>query len=518
MKVALYCRLSEEDRDKINPSADSESIQNQKSILINHALEQGWDIYNIYSDDDYAGSDRNRPAFKQLIADAEKKCFNIILCKTQSRFTRELELVEKYIHGLFLEWNIRFVGLADNADTDNKGNKKSRQINGLVNEWYLEDLSDNIKSVLRNKCRDGQHIGGFALYGYKKDDEKKNHLIIDDEAAEIVKQIYELYLQGNGCTKISNILNNKHIPNPSAYKRINGSNFKPAKRDPRGDMWSYTTVSTMLRNQMYVGDMVQHRTEKVSYKSSVARRVPRKDWIVVSDTHEAIISREEWENVQLLINTKSKPYKSGQVHILAGKCKCADCGKILSSNHAKGKKYLRCATHDISKELCSGATIRQDIIEQIVLEKINQISSDSFDLDYIDKNVEITEGLESKLERLSKRRTEIEKKIKELENLSKNAYVDKINGIITTAQFSEFNNMFLKEIEDHKAAITLINHEYDAFSIPFQQAKSKIEKIEKYKNVSQLTRLMVLDLIDEIRVGVKDVETKKIPIEIHWNF
>ena len=169
MKTAIYCRLSEEDRNKIRKSDDSISIQNQKSMLIQYAIDQGWEIYDIYSDDDYTGSDRNRPQFNRLLADAQARKFDIVLCKTQSRFTRELELVEKYIHGLFPVWGIRFVSIVDNADTENKGNKKSRQINGLVNEWYLEDMSDNIRSVLTSRRENGFHIGAFAPYGYKKD-------------------------------------------------------------------------------------------------------------------------------------------------------------------------------------------------------------------------------------------------------------------------------------------------------------------------------------------------------------
>jgi len=135
-KVAIYCRLSEEDRNKQSSTDDSGSIQNQKAMLIKYALEHNWEVYNIYSDDDYTGADRNRPAFRQLLEDAENHKFNIILCKTQSRFTRELELVEKYIHGIFPMLGIRFVSIVDNADTANKGNKKSRQINDLVNVWY----------------------------------------------------------------------------------------------------------------------------------------------------------------------------------------------------------------------------------------------------------------------------------------------------------------------------------------------------------------------------------------------
>lgn len=162
-RAAIYCRLSEEDADKADPGQDSRSIQNQKSMLVRYAVEQGWQIYNIYSDDDYTGSDRERPQFNRLLEDARRGCFDIVLCKSQSRFTREMELVEKYIHGLFVEWSVRFVGYADNADTANRGNKKARQINGLVNEWYLEDMSQNIRTVLDAKRRAGGVRGQLCL-------------------------------------------------------------------------------------------------------------------------------------------------------------------------------------------------------------------------------------------------------------------------------------------------------------------------------------------------------------------
>jgi len=176
LKVAIYCRLSVEDKDKTID--ESESIQNQKSLLLNYCMEKEWSIYKIYSDEDYSGADNERPEFKQMIEDAQQKKFNIILCKTQSRFSRDMEIVEKYIHNKFLEWKIRFVSVVDNADTDVKGNKKARQINGLVNEWYLEDLSENIKTVLEHKRREGKYIGSYEPYGYEKSKYDKNKLII----------------------------------------------------------------------------------------------------------------------------------------------------------------------------------------------------------------------------------------------------------------------------------------------------------------------------------------------------
>ena len=182
MKAAIYCRLSKEDEDKIG---ESESIQNQKSMLLQYALENGFDIYQIYSDEDYSGIDRNRPAFNSMLQAASEHRFDVVLAKTQSRFTRDMELVEKYLHGKFMEWGVRFIAVVDHVDTNDTANKKSRQINGLINEWYLEDLSINVRSVLDHKRKEGLFIGSFARYGYCKDPNAKGKLIIDPEAHKL---------------------------------------------------------------------------------------------------------------------------------------------------------------------------------------------------------------------------------------------------------------------------------------------------------------------------------------------
>lgn len=194
----IYVRLSDEDRDKRCAIDESESIQNQKSMLINYCIEQGWKIHNIYCDEDYSGADRNRPAFNQMLKDCEEGKVDIVLCKTQSRFSRDMEMIEKYIHGKFLEWNVRFVSIIDHADTNVAGNKKARQINGLINEWYLEDLSDNIRRTLHHKKIKGEYCCPYAPYGYKLNPEDKHKFIIDPPAAEVVKSIFEMYKQGMG--------------------------------------------------------------------------------------------------------------------------------------------------------------------------------------------------------------------------------------------------------------------------------------------------------------------------------
>ena len=273
-KVAIYCRLSEEDRNKKQETDDSNSIQNQKAMLLEYSIQQGWEVYNIYSDDNYTGSDRNRPEFKRLLDDAEAHKFDIVLCKSQSRFTRELELVEKYINGLFPIWGIRFISLVDNADTANKGNKKSRQINGLVNEWYLEDMSENIRAVLTNRRKNGFHIGAFALYGYQKDPKQKGHLIIDEEAAAIVREVFTLFSQGYGKTAIARMLNERGVPNPTEYKRQHGLRYQQPKCR-NSTLWKYFAISDMLTNEIYIGNMAAF-----PIKPSRINPVPRMTGIV----------------------------------------------------------------------------------------------------------------------------------------------------------------------------------------------------------------------------------------------
>lgn len=296
---ALYVRLSREDEDRQQP--ESESIQNQKALLMDYAEERGWDVYEIYSDEDYSGVDRLRPAFNRMLQAAEEGAFQILLCKSQSRFTRDLELVEKYIHGMFPLWGVRFIAVADNADTEVKGNKKARQINGLVNEWYLEDLSENVRMVLDMKRREGQYIGGVPLYGYRKDPADKNKLVIDPEAAETVRRIFRWALEGCGRQRIAHMLNDEGVPGPARYKAAGTGPHSG------GDgLWSKTAVWRILHNEMYTGVMVQGRRKKASYKSKKLVSVPENQWYRVEGTHGAIVCRETFDAVQRNLRLRSK--------------------------------------------------------------------------------------------------------------------------------------------------------------------------------------------------------------------
>lgn len=262
-------------------------------MLLRYAAEHGYTVQEVYIDEDYSGADRRRPAFNQMLAAGERREFDVILAKTQSRFTRDMELVEKYLHGKFAEWGIRFIAVVDHVDTQDRAGKKARQINGLINEWYLEDLSDNVRSVLTHKRWQGDYIATFALYGYRKDPADHSRLLPDPEAAAVVRHIYALYLQGYGTARIAHILNAEGIPPPSVYRQQHGG---PAHTG--SGQWSRATLHQMLTNRTYAGDLEQGRRRKVSYKSARSVRLPRSQWIVVPGTHEGLVSRADFAAVQ----------------------------------------------------------------------------------------------------------------------------------------------------------------------------------------------------------------------------
>ncbi|WP_371375231.1 recombinase family protein [Sporomusa aerivorans] len=517
MKVAIYCRLSEEDKNKQSETDDSESIQNQKSMLIQYAIERQWSIYNIYSDDDYTGADRSRPAFNQLLADAEKRKFDIVLCKTQSRFTRELELVEKYIHHFFPLWHIRFISIVDNADTEIKGNKKARQINGLINEWYLEDMSENIKSVLTNKRKNGVHIGAFALYGYQKDPNQKGHLIIDEEAAQIVREVFTLFSQGYGKTAIARILNDRGMPNPTEYKRLKNLRYQQPKTK-NSTLWKYFAISNMLTNEIYIGNMVQGKYGSISYKTKENKPIPKEQWIKVSCTHEPIIDRELWDNVQELIKEKAKPFSVGTIGIFAKKAKCMYCDYVMRSTKSHDRYYLKCETKHVANEACIGSFISVAELERAVIAELKSMITEYLDKDELEQQVSITNNLNEKREKLKAEVTTFQRKASEYAKGIQDVYLDKSKGIITESEFLQFYQNFCKEKERLEMQASKTRDKLEIIERKMQSADSRRQIIEEYLDITKLNREMTVKLIDFIRVGKRSPETKQIPIEIHWNF
>ena len=517
MKAAIYCRLSEEDRNKQFETDDSNSIQNQKAMLLQYAMEQGWEVYNLYSDDDYTGSDRRRPEFNRLLEDAKAHRFDIVLCKTQSRFTRELELVEKYIHGLFPIWGIRFVSIVDNADTANKGNKKSRQINGLVNEWYLEDMSENIRSVLTNRRQNGFHIGAFALYGYKKDPDQKGHLLIDEEAAAVVREVFTLFSQGYGKTAIARMLNDRGIPNPTEYKRLHGLRYQQPKRK-NSTLWKYFAISDMLTNEIYIGNMVQGKYGSVSYKTKQNKPRPQNEWFRVEGTHEAIIDRSLWNRVQSMIAQRAKPFDCGTVGLFARKAICANCGYTMRSSKNHGRHYLQCSNRHVAKDACIGSFISVEKLERMVIDELNRLAAAYLDKDELERNIEFCETLQGQKKQLLDTLSVYEKRIAEYTKGLRDLYKDKVKGLLNDSDYSALSKEFSSEKSRLERILLDGQRQLAELEDRIAVGDNRKSLVERYVNLEHLTREIVEILIDHITVGKRIPGTKDVPIEIHWNF
>ncbi len=511
---AVYVRLSKEDEDKREP--ESESIQNQKSLLIGYAVERGWDIYQIYCDEDYSGADALRPDFNRMLDDAQAGRFQIVLCKSQSRFTRDMELVEKYIHGLFPIWGIRFIAVADNADTEARGNKKARQINGLVNEWYLEDLSENVRMVLDMKRREGQYIGGAPLYGYQKHPADKNKLVIDPEAARVVRQIFQWSLEGHGKQEIAHMLNDLGVVNPIRYKAERG--WSTARKG--SPLWSKTTVWRILRNEMYTGVMVQGRRKKAGYKSKTVLPVPKSQWFRVEGTHEAIVDRATFDAVQRGLDLRVKSDGKGERHVLAGLVYCADCGCAMSratSTRPDGKRvsYLRCRLYADSgrEKRCTRHGIRLDALIDLVSERIRHYVQTYFapeTLDIRPQRDTHREALEHEKAHLT---TQMEKRGAALKNL----YLDKISGVITEGQFAELNQSFLEEKNRMERRLAQIDREMGEQAGP-ENKEALLARAKELLKLETVPRELVTLLVEKVEVGEKDPETGRQEVRITWKF
>ncbi len=528
VKAALYLRLSKEDLDKIIKGDDSESIKNQKSLLIDYAEAHSMLVYKIYSDDDFSGADNERPSWNEMIKGAMNKEFDIILCKTQSRFARSLEVVEKYINGLFLEWGIRFISVVDGIDNWNKGSRKTSQINGLVDQWYLEDISESIKAVFESKMKDGLFLGGFAPYGYKKDPNNKYKLIIDEEAAEVVRKIFKLYLKGHGAKQICNILTEEKIPTPTQYKESQGLSYKNPNStfSTTYGTWGVSTIKRILTNRTYIGDVVQGMEKKASYKSKKKIKVPEEKWIIVESCHEPIIDIKDFTAVKEALKTKRTVSKNQlgekKCHCFAGKVRCLDCHNLMvkSNGNSLDTTYLRCQLSSKTKQKqCTPHSIRFTKLESIVSEEIHKLINEILDEDLditVVKEFISKDSIEKHINKLTKEKKNIEYKKKEIISTFKSLYLDKTKGLITEDMFVKLSKYFQKEIDNFDVKIKVIDSEIienQKIQVYYTNIR---EMAKRHQDFTRLTSEVVNHFISYIEVGEKDIEDDVVNINIHW--
>lgn len=508
-RAVLYCRLSKEDQDKLTEGDDSASIKNQRLLLTDYALEQGFTIVDTYQDDDYSGLFNDRPDFERLIEDAKLQKFNIVIAKSQSRFTRNMEHMEKYLHNTFPLLGIRFIGVVDHADTLNKGNKKSRQINGLVNEWYSEDLSENIRAVFETKMKQGQFIGSSCPYGYIKDPKDHNHLIVDEYAANIVKRIFSLYISGYGKAKIGSILSSDGILIPSIYKtEVLGQNYHNANAKKNTKLWSYQTVHQILNNETYIGNTVQNKYRTLSYKSRKKVAVPKEDWIIVENTHEAIIDNETWNLTQEIGKQKTKVVnEDNKIGLYSGKLFCFDCEKAMVRQYNKaaenigyccktykthGNKF--CTSHFVSMEdldLSILTAIKQQALQALSKEEIDDLSSDIF---------------------TPKNKNNIEVMIANYKNqlvandkYKRKSYEDYVDGILDKKEYLEYKDIYTEKELSINEQIVRLSDEINNKEAIINKHKEWVAKFKTHIDIDTLDRTTIATLVDWIKV-TKDGE------------
>lgn len=521
LRVGIYLRLSDEDTDKQNKRDDSESIKNQRNLLLDEiAKRSNFILVDEYCDENLSGAGTYRPNFERLINDCENGKLDIVLCKSQSRFSRDVEVVEKYLHNKFLEWKVRFIGVSDNADTDNLGNKKARQINGLVNEWYLEDGSGNIRSALKSKMKQGEFISPFAPYGYLVCESNNNKLVIDEIASNTVKDIFALYLLGFGFTAIAKHLNNKNVPSPSLYKYQNGSKLNIVSNRAREEIkWTTNAIKTILKNEVYVGHLIQGKRTTVSYKNRKIKIRPKKEWIRKENTHQGIISQNIFDKVQIEMKQRTRPIKkTGQVHNFSGKVFCEECGRYFKKKNSTKYEYLVCSNNRDGYDNCPNkSSIRYDALEKVLLNALNKKIGEYFDEERLkqENDNNIKSSFENKIKILKKQKRQVETNLWKIKKTLKELYNDKIDGIITLEQFKELLNDYNKSEKIQKEQLKEIDKEVEFY---IKKENTLLSERLMFKKFESLNRVIVEEFVDSLYIGNINEENRTREIKIKWNF
>ena len=506
--TGIYIRLSREDDDK---NYESESIVNQRSLLLQYAKENDLNIYDIYIDDGYSGTNFDRPGFKKLISDIENNKINMVITKDMSRLGRDYictgELVEKY----FPLHNVRYISVADNIDTflDNSNNDIA-PFKAIMNDFYAKDISKKIRFSLKAKMKEGKYIGGRAPFGYNKDPKDKNHLIINSEQSIIVKRIFEMCLSGKTPFKISKQLTNENIKTPAEYYDFNWNN----NRNLHYGVWHSKTIRDILTNRTYTGDLVQNKKNKVNYKIKKINKNNPQDYIVVENTHDPIIDKNTFYEVQKRLPKNVGRSEKKEYHLLDGLLYCGDCGHRISVTPRR-KKDNRCYTicnyyrTYINDKVCTTHSNNYDILEKVILGTLKK-----YCLKYIDKkNIKdkVINSLSNNSEFSIKK--EIDNLIKEINQINRNLdtiYIDKLNENINNEQYKRIKNRLELDLDNkHKKYNELINQ----LNYRFNDKNKNISinrYVDKILSMNLLTRELMVNLIERIEI----FEDKRINIKL----
>jgi DNA invertase Pin-like site-specific DNA recombinase/ssDNA-binding Zn-finger/Zn-ribbon topoisomerase 1 len=504
--LGKYIRLSKEDMRK-GETDNSYSVKNQAQILDEFHLTYSDEFTSgeTYIDDGCTGTDTNREDFQRLLADIHAKKINCVIVKDLSRLARNYTDAGSLIENLFVQMNVRFISLGDNIDSHKNPDSITSMIvpiTNVFNENYCAQTSKKIRQVFDYKRRKGEYIGAFAPYGYAKNPEDTHSLIVDDEAAGVVKQVFEMFLSGMAKGSIARHLNDHGVLSPADYKRGKGLKYHNSNIPEARPLWTGIGIDCILRNRIYTGDMVQGKTRKKSYKIHIQEKLPEDEWFIVENTHEAIIGREDFSKAQqlLLRDTRTAP-KQKQLYLFSGFLKCPDCGRAMSRSEVKGYVYYRCSTYaSCSKNACTIHTIKHYKLEAAVLYAIQQQAH--LAVSYSALVAMINESPERKTQ-AAKINADILNREKELSKIlryKQSLYEDWKDGILTRDDYTHMSADYEEQAARAKTVIINLKAELAKTENGIDTENPFLATFRKYENIGKLTRDCLIELVDHIKI------------------
>ena len=521
-KTALYCRLSQDD----GIEGDSNSIQNQKAILQKFAEDHHFLRPCFYVDDGFSGGNFQRPAFQQMISDMENGEIGIIVTKDLSRLGRNQLHTGLYIEERFPMFGVRYIAINDNVDTDSSESNDLMPFKNLFNEWFIRDTSRKIRAVLKAKAERGERLGTRAPYGYRKDPGTKK-LIVDDEAAAIVRRIFAMCASGSGPSQIARILKKEQILTPTMYAYTRYGITHTCLDTAHPYNWSNSAIANLLENEIYLGNTVNMKYSTKSYKDKRRVEHPREECMVFENTHPALITREVWGVVQRVRKNKRRLTKMEEQNKYSGLVFCADCGSnmVLHRAHTMSASYnhFTCRTYKKDGEACTGHYIRECVLDEIVLEDLRRVTSAAREhpekfAAYIGSKQ--SAELQREIRRQEKELAAMRKRKAELDAIFKKLYEDSVLGRITTEQFQMLSGSYTEEQNLITVGIPQKENEIQRLRETVNETDSFLDKAKRYTDITELTPELLRLFIERIVVHEKEVKwSKHAPqtVEIYYN-
>ena len=530
--TALYERLSRDD----DLSGDSNSILNQKAYLENYAVQHGYTNFAHYTDDGWSGGNFERPDWKRMIADIEAGKICRVIVKDMSRAGRDYLQTGFYTEVFFRQHGVHFIAIANSVDSEDQNSNEFAPFLNIMNEWYLRDQSRKVSAAYRIKGNSGKHTSTHAIYGYKKDPEDKDRWIIDEEAAAVVRRIFQLSIEGHGGYEIAQILTREKVESPSYYLASRGIGlFKNRKDMTRPYDWYGNSVNVLLSKPEYMGHTVNFRTSKKSYKDKRIMNPPE-DWLIFENTHEAIVDPETWRLAQRTRRTVHRIDTTGEVNPLTGILYCADCGaKLYNHRSVKNNKngtqtpvdFYNCASYTLTLQRetkkCCSHSITTKAIRAIILETIQTVSTYAIsnEAEFIEKVLEASRlKQESEAKGLKRKINRAKKRSAELDTLIKTLYESYAMGKITEKRFEMLSADYEKEQAELEEVIASDIAELEVFTTDKDRAQQFLSIAKRYTDFSQLTTPMINEFVDKILVHVPEKidGERTMEIEIYLKF